>query len=224
MWSEDTAPNTNWSIFWERIIPWLEVSCSCFPCLAEQASSQAEQGGMVHLSKPSSISASPQTPALPGEGWSGEYPSDTQRCPSSLPSCCAPAWLARAAPMAGGQGDRAPHTRGAPLPLRTSQGTTRDWLHTLTASHSPWSWAPVLQDWASLWINQTLSVLLWMQKAGAGFLGYLETSSPNISLLLSVLWVQFLQIAEKFCQTSGKTSALTGLIVGPLITNIYSVS
>lgn len=63
-----------------------------------------------------------------------------------------------------------------------------------------------------------------MQKAGAGFLGYLETSSPNISLLLSVLWVQFLQIAEKFCQTSGKTSALTGLIVGPLITNIYSVS
>lgn len=137
------------------------MSSSCYPCLAEQAGyaalrlSKTEKACSGALEQAFFHQCFPaHTPALPGEGWSGEYPSPTHRCPSSLLSCCLLAQLAGATLMAGGQGTSPQRgTTATQVKPRDRQG-----LSMLTARHVPWSWAPALQDWAFLWINQKCDI------------------------------------------------------------------
>lgn len=122
-----------------------------FSAQAEQSGSGAPEQAFLHQCFPA------QTPALPGEGWSGIYPSDTHRCPSSLPSCCMLAWLARATPMAGGQG--ASHQRGQ---LHGPRAHCQARAMVLGSA---------LQDWAFLWINQKYGIFcLALNAKGWGWL------------------------------------------------------
>lgn len=148
------------------------MSCSCYPCLAEQAGCSAlrlSRAGLVHLSRPSSISASQHKPQRSlGRDGAGYTPLiHTDALHLSRAAACWPGWPVQP-PW---QGDKAPHTRGA-----NCMG------HVLTARHVPWSWAQRCRTGPSceLTRNTAFSVLLWMQKAEAGSVGYLETSNPLI--------------------------------------------
>lgn len=140
--------------------------------LAEQAGCSVlrlNKAGLVHLSRPSSISASQHKPQRSlGRDRVGYTPLiHTDALHLSRAAACWPGWPVQP-PW---QGDKAPHTRGA-----NCTG------HVLTARHVPWSRAQRCRTGPSceLTRNMAFSVLLWMQKAEAGSVGYLETSNPLI--------------------------------------------
>lgn len=79
------------------------------------------------------------------------------------------------------QGDKAAHSKGAPLPLRSSQETAKG------SACSPPGMCHGLGPQCcrngpscELTRNVASSVLLRMQKAEAGSAGYLETGSPHV--------------------------------------------